>query len=176
MTRVRRPYRQRGQRRARRQHGRVLLVTAAACVVCGLVATVSVLLTPRPAVSSAPSVDVSDLEPGHFKFVRHPVRGPAGREHADILFVRLANDSLAAFRFPSKDGQRHAPDESSRPLWPCRRIDVQVARARIECESDLGNDVRVSQWDFEGRGVERTWSRLEKVTGHEEAGTFLIHP
>jgi hypothetical protein len=104
------------------------------------------------------------------------VRGPAGLEHADILFVRLANDSLAAFLFPLKDGQRHAPDESSRPLWPCRRLDVQVAQARIECDADLGSEVRLEAWDFDGRGIERTWSRLVKVTGHEESGTFLIHP
>jgi hypothetical protein len=153
-------------------------VTAAlACIVCGLVGTVSILLTPRPATSSAPSVDVSDLEPGSFKIARHPVEGPSGSAFArsDILFIRRDDGTIVAFDFPLKDGIRHA-SHRDQPLWPCQRIAVDVVRRFIECESDSSPEHRLSRWDLAGRGITPSWSRLGEVTGHEESGMFLLHP
>ncbi len=167
-------------RPSRKSRGRVMLTAALACVAFGLVGIASILLTPRPAVSSAPSVDVSGIESGAFAFVRHPVDGPSGSASAkaDILFIRRSGGALLAFHVPVKDGVRHAPDGSSRhPMWPCRRFEANVTRGQIECESDdVSAKPRISLWDFEGRGIAPTRAHLEKVTGHEESGAFLIHP
>jgi hypothetical protein len=159
----------------RRSRGRVLLTAALACIVCGLVGTASILLTPRPAISSAPSVDVSDLEPGSFKFARHPVEGPAGSAFArsDILLIRRDDGAIVAYNLPLKDGLRHASN-GDQALWPCRRIDV--VRRVIECESEGNREHRISRWDLAGRGITPTWSKLGAVTGHEESGMFLLHP
>ena len=153
------------------------MTTALACIVCGLVGTISILLTPRPVVSSAPAVDVSDLETGSFKFARHPVEGPAGSAFAksDILFIRRDDGEVVAFHLPLKDGVRYASD-GSQPLWPCQRIAVDVVRKVIECESDGNRDQRISRWDLAGRGITPAGSKLGEVTGHEESGMFLLHP
>jgi hypothetical protein len=149
-----------------RSRGRVLLTMALACIVCGLVGTASILLTPRPAISSAPSVDVSDLEPGGFKVARHPVEGPAGSEFAqmDVLFVRQDNGKIVAFGLPVQ-----------KSASPCQRLAVDVARRVIECETDSGGNPHVNRWDLDGRGITPTWSKLGEVTGHEESGMFLLH-
>lgn len=157
--------------------GRIVVGAAIACIVCGLIATASIMLTPKPAVSSAPSIDVSELRPGHYTFARHPIESSGIHGRSDILFIR-GNDSIViAFLIPLKDGVRHAPDSyPARPDWPCQRLDAQVSRGVIECESVVNGEPRIAQWDLSGRGVAPTWTRLEQVTGHEESGTFLIHP
>lgn len=164
-------------KRGAKARGRILLTSALACIVCGFVGTVSILLTPRPATSSAPSVDVSDLEPGSFRFARHPVEGPAGSAFArsDILFIRRDDGAIVAFHLPLKDGVRHASN-GDQVLWPCQRLAVDVVRRIIECESDSSRDGRLSRWDLAGRGITPSWSRLGEVTGHEESGVFLLHP
>ncbi len=161
----------------RTDRGRIVIGAAVACIVCGLIATASIMLTPKPAVSSAPSVDISQLEPGEYRFLRHPIEGSGIHAKADILFIRRGDDKLLAFHIPLKDGVRHAPDNNPlQPGLPCQRLDAQASRGIIECESIVNGERRTARWDLSGRGVAPTSTMLAQVSGHEESGSFLIHP
>jgi hypothetical protein len=162
---------------SRTNRGRIVIGAAVACIFCGLIATASIMLTPKPAVSSAPSVDVSELASGQYTFSRHPIEGAGIHAQSDILFIRGGDDKLLAFHIPLKHGVRHAPDNNPlQPGWPCQRLEAQVSRGLIECESVLNGEQRTARWDLSGRGIAPTSTKLGHVTGHEESGAFLIHP
>ncbi|MFN0185774.1 MAG: hypothetical protein ACKVQR_18330 [Aquabacterium sp.] len=147
-------------------------VVASALVVVGCVAAGSALLTPPPVDSAAPRVAVDDLRPRQHKWVPHPVQRP-GADPVDLLLIRGDDQRILAFQVPVRNGQRLLPGASlSAVAAPCERVQVGVDEQRIRCVRSTGAD---SIWRLDGTPAEATATRLVRLTGHEEDGSFLLY-
>jgi hypothetical protein len=129
-------------------------------------------------LAQLPMLPMRSLAAGQFMYVAHPVGSSHKQEGMSILFIRLADDELLAFYVPTRNGQPTVPISGS---WyaglPCKRFEPDFIAQDIACR-DKDESPALStrhRWSLGGKNISQTAVNLERVTGREENGYFVLY-
>lgn len=126
-------------------------------------------------------IDVSSIEPGHFKLVPHPMQLKTRHYEWQIFFYRTYAGQIRAWDVPTQNNAVALPDFFwYSPAELCLEfgptvVDGQVDETLpIQCHRYVKPSHRVMQWNLNGETIAGHVSDMQRTQGKVEGRYFVV--